>query len=216
MNNAIELHNVSRIFSNKSQKNKVALDRVSFKVEKGTIHGLIGPNGAGKSTTMKILSTLLLPTSGIVKINGAELTENLQKIRQDINFVYGGERDLYWRLSGRDNLQYFAALYNVASDKRDTKISHLLKRVGLEEAKDNLVETYSKGMRQRLQIARSLLNDPKILLLDEPTVGLDQENSEKFKKIVQDLINSGKSILNFFNFIFRMHQTVSKFTIISH
>ena len=124
-----------------------------------------------------------------------QLTENLQKIRQDINFVYGGERDLYWRLSGRDNLQYFAALYNVASDKRDAKISHLLKIVGLEEAKDNLVETYSKGMRQRLQIARSLLNDPKILLLDEPTVGLDQENSEKFKKIVQDLINSGKSIL---------------------
>ena len=112
MDNAIELQNVSRIFSNKSQKNKVALDRVSFKVEKGTIHGLIGPNGAGKSTTMKILSTLLLPTSGIVKINGTELTENLQKIRQDINFVYGGERDLYWRLSGRDNLQYFAALYN--------------------------------------------------------------------------------------------------------
>lgn len=216
MDNAIELQNVSRIFSNKSQKNKVALDRVSFKVEKGTIHGLIGPNGAGKSTTMKILSTLLLPTSGIVKINGTKLTENLQKIRQDINFVYGGERDLYWRLSGRDNLQYFAALYNVASDKRDAKISHLLKIVGLEEAKDNLVETYSKGMRQRLQIARSLLNDPKILLLDEPTVGLDQENSEKFKKIVQDLINSGKSILFTSHYLEEIEDLCNTITILNH
>lgn len=214
---AIRLENISRRFSNKNAHvNNLALKNVSFNVKRGTIHGLIGPNGAGKSTTMKILSTLLLPSSGHAYINNLEISQNLLATRKLINFVYGGERDLYWRLSGVDNLKYFAALYNLDRTKQDQMIKHLLDLVGLSAAKDRLVETYSKGMKQRLQIARGLLNNPQVLLLDEPTIGLDQESSEVFKKIIQRLINDGTSILFTSHYLEEIEDLCDSITILNH
>lgn len=146
---------------------------MSFDVHKGEIFGLLGPNGAGKTTTIKILTTLLAPTAGRAKVLGHDTFGDEQRLRSKINFIFGGERSLYWRLSAYDNLRYFASLYKVPTSVQKERIPYLLDMVGLLDKQDLKVETFSKGMKQRLQIARGLINDPEVLFLDEPTIGLD-------------------------------------------
>lgn len=131
-----------------------AVDGIDFNVNKGEIFGLLGENGAGKTTTIKMLITLLAPTSGVCKVLGFDTYKEADKIREKINFVFGGEMGVYRRLSARDNLLYFAGLYKIKGKEAKKRTEELLKLVELEEAADRLVETYSKGMIQRLQISR--------------------------------------------------------------
>src|SRR5919199_557922 len=172
-----------------------ALRGVSFGVERGELFGLLGPNGAGKTTMIKVLTTLLLPTSGSARVLGYDVRREARRIRGRIGYVFGGDRGLYDRLSALDNLRYFADLYRVPPAKRSARIDSLLELVELKGRERERVETYSRGMKQRLHIARGLLHDPEILFLDEPTIGLDPVGARELRDTIAGLHAAGKTIL---------------------
>lgn len=201
MENIIEVRDLCRtyittkgVFRKKKQKVE-AVRGISFTVDRGEIFGLLGQNGAGKTTTIKMLTTLLAPTSGTCKVLGFDTFGQEKQIRRWINFIFGGEMGIYRRLSARDNLRYFGNLYLLEPKVRDARIAEILKLVELEEAADRLAETYSKGMIQRLQIARGLINDPEILFMDEPTVGLDPLGARMLRDIIRKLKEEGRTVL---------------------
>lgn len=191
---AINVKNLRRVYKTKKGE-VVAINNLSFDIEKGEIFGLLGPNGAGKTTTIKILSTLLLPSMGEVTINSMDLIKDRNQIRHQIGIILGGERGLYWRLTARENLYYFAELYNLSRKEYKKRVDSLLNLVGLENSADRLVETYSKGMKQRLHFARGLLNSPEIIFMDEPTLGLDPHVAVYLRGLVKDLSKKGTTIL---------------------
>jgi ABC-2 type transport system ATP-binding protein len=174
-----------------------ALDSVDFEIEEGELFGLLGPNGAGKTTTVKILCTLLEPTGGHAFVKGYDVVKDANKVRKIVNMVAGGERMLYYRLTGRENLNYFAALYDVPKRDIPNRVNTLLELVGLSDRADDEVEKYSKGMRQRLQVCRGLINDPQVLFLDEPTLGLDVNIAKDIRKFICEKIvrEQGKTVL---------------------
>lgn len=172
-----------------------AVKGISFEVKRGEIFGLLGQNGAGKTTTIKMLITLLAPTEGTCKVLGYDTFGQEEKIRNQINFIFGGELGVYRRLSARDNLRYFANLYHIKPVIAKDRIDAILELVGLKEKADVLVETYSKGMIQRLQIARGLINDPEVIFMDEPTVGLDPLGAKMLRDIIRKLKENGKTVL---------------------
>ena len=206
--NAIELHEIHRTFRTttgtlrRHRKDVVALDGLSLAVPEGELFGLLGPNGAGKTTTIKILTTLLIPTSGTATIHGHDVVREAKHIRKRIGFVFGGERGLYYRLSGADNLRYFAELYGVAPREIGPRVVELLALVGLTDRADERVEGYSRGMKQRLHLARMLLHRPEILFLDEPTIGLDPIGARELRKIVTDLHAQGTTIVLTTHYLF--------------
>ena len=173
----------------------VAVDGVSFEVRPGEVFGLLGPNGAGKSTTIRILSTLIEPTSGTASICGHDVRTEPAAARACLGVVMAGERHLYWKLTGRENLEYFATLYHVPARSIPGRVRNLLDRLGLSERADELVERYSTGMRQRLSIARALVHDPPALLLDEPTLGLDPQAARALRELILELRAEGRAIL---------------------
>src|SRR5436190_20442404 len=150
-----------------------AVKGVIFEIEKGELFGLLGPNGAGKTTTIKMLITLLIPTSGTARVLGHDVVKEPREVRKRIGYVFGGERGVYERLSGYDNLRYFAELYGVPPKEQRSRIELLLEMVGLKGREHERAEGYSRGMKQRLHVARGLLHDPDVVFLDEPTIGLD-------------------------------------------
>jgi ABC-2 type transport system ATP-binding protein len=172
-----------------------ALCGVSFAVERGELFGLLGPNGAGKTTMIKVLTTLLLPTSGTARVLGFDVRRQARQIRGRVGYVFGGDRGLYDRLSAYDNLRYFADLYRVPPRDRRMRIDSLLEMVELKGRERERVETYSRGMRQRLHIARGLLHDPELLFLDEPTIGLDPVGARELRDTIGALHQAGKTIL---------------------
>lgn len=180
----------------KSVRTIEAVRNVSLKVEAGTIVGLLGINGAGKTTTIKMLSTLLLPSSGTIHLDGVDALANPIEIKRRINMVAGGERSCYTRLSARQNMEYFAALYGVPKKIAVKRIEELICLVGLEDFVDIPVERYSKGMKQRLQIARGMINDPSIIFFDEPTLGLDIAIARQMQDYLKQLaVQRGKGLL---------------------
>jgi ABC-2 type transport system ATP-binding protein len=199
--NAIEVSHLRRTFKSyigvirRTAKEVVGVDDISFAVGDGELFGLLGPNGAGKTTTIKMLTTLLIPTSGSASIRGMDVVKQAQDVRKRIGFIFGGERGLYWRLSGIDNLRYFASLYGVDPDVSKKRIPYLLELVGLKGRGDEKVEGYSRGMKQRLHVARTLLHDPEVLFLDEPTIGLDPVGARDFRQVILDLQSAKKTIL---------------------
>lgn len=178
------------------KKEVVALKNLDLEIRPGEIVGLLGINGAGKTTTIKMLSTLLMPTAGSIVIDGIDALKEPMKVKKMVNMIAGGERMLYWRLTARENLSYFGSLYGLSGKALTERISALLKEVDLEEAADTPVERYSKGMKQRLQIARGLINDPSYLFLDEPTLGLDAPIAKHLRERIRDMaVQEGKGIL---------------------
>src|SRR5919197_593787 len=172
-----------------------ALQGISFEVERGELFGLLGPNGAGKTTMIKVLTTLLLPTSGTARVLGFDVRGQARQIRPRVGYVFGGDRGLYDRLSAYDNLRYFADLYRVPPRARRERIDSLLEMVELKGRERERVETYSRGMKQRLHIARGLLHDPELLFLDEPTIGLDPLGARELRDTIANLHQAGKTIL---------------------
>ena len=172
-----------------------AVDGVSLQIKRGEVFGLLGPNGAGKTTTIRMLCTLLEPTSGTARVNDFDIIQDANRVRQSLGTVLAGERSIYWKLTARENLEYFAALYHVPPKSAKARVSELLERMELSERADELVEKYSTGMKQRVAISRALLARPPILLLDEPTLGLDPQAARKVRQLIDELRNEGHTIL---------------------
>lgn len=179
----LETINLRKVYKTK-EKELVAVDNLNMQVEQGKITGLLGMNGAGKTTTIKMLTTLLKPTSGKVMYDGIDAEDNIEDVKRKINVISGGERGLYDRLTGMENMDYFGALYGV---KDRVFKEALLSKVGLENAVNQPVEQYSKGMKQRLKIAKGLLNNPDYLFLDEPTIGLDIMVAHDFRDSINKM-----------------------------
>jgi ABC-2 type transport system ATP-binding protein len=220
--NAIEVKNLRRIYKanigviRRSIKEVVAVDDVSFEVQPGELFGLLGPNGAGKTTTVKMLTTLLIPTSGNVSILGHDVVRDAEAIRPRIGFIFGGERGLYWRLSAIDNLRYFAALYQLDAETTKKRIPYLLELVGLSDRAKEKVEGYSRGMKQRLHIARTLLHDPEMLFLDEPSIGLDPVAAREMRQTILDLQSQKKTILLTTHYMFEADTLCQRIGVINH
>lgn len=188
----------------RKKKEIVALDGVDLSIEPGELFGLLGPNGAGKTTITRILATVLLPTSGSAQVFGLDIIKEVKAIRPRIGLVFGGERGLYWRLSGKDNLQYFADLYKVPPEVAKKRIPELLELVGMADRANERVEGYSRGMKQRLHIARGLIHDPELFFLDEPTIGLDPLAARDLREVIRRLNQAGKTIFLTSHYMFEI------------
>ena len=192
MNNILQVKHLIETYKDKNQKFQ-ALDDVSFTIAQGEILALLGPNGAGKTTTVSIIGGYLLPTSGQVVLNGQDITT--ARKRPSIGVSFGGDLGFYRNATAKQNLQFFADLAKVPFRKQKTEIQRVLSIVELDNVANKKVGKFSKGMTQRLHIARSLLNNPSLLLLDEPTSGLDVEIAQSVQKTIKKLADSGISIL---------------------
>jgi ABC-2 type transport system ATP-binding protein len=169
----------------RSRQATTVVDRVSFDVYAGEIFGVLGPNGAGKTTIFKMLSTMILPDAGTATVYGSDVYKDQSAVRRTVAAVSSDERSLNWRLSARENLRLFAALHGVRSNEIDCRIVAVLETVGLESTGRKLVAEFSSGMRQRLLIARALLSQPRVLLLDEPTRALDPISAQEFRAFLR-------------------------------
>jgi len=180
----------------KSQKSSVeALQSVSLDVQAGEVFGLLGPNGAGKTTLIKILTTLLLPTAGDAWVNGYHVLRQENQVRASVGCMLMGERGLYWKLTGRENLEYFGALYHLPPDERKRKAQEIIDLLGLKDLADRTVETYSSGQKMSLAFGKALINDAPLLVLDEPTNTLDVPSASELRATVRDLNAQGKTII---------------------
>jgi ABC-2 type transport system ATP-binding protein len=219
--NAIAVSHLRRTFKSnigvirRTTREIVAVDDVSFEIQEGELFGLLGPNGAGKTTTVKMLTTLLIPTGGSASVKGFDVVNQADEVRKRIGFIFGGERGLYWRLSGIDNLRYFASLYSIDPDVTKKRISYLLDMVGLNGRGDEKVQGYSRGMKQRLHVARTLLHDPDVLFLDEPTLGLDPVGAREFRQVILNLQSEKKTILLTTHYMFEADALCDRIAVIN-
>ncbi|HEX8991318.1 MAG TPA: ABC transporter ATP-binding protein [Anaerolineales bacterium] len=219
---AIQVSHLRRVFKTytgvirRTAREIIAVEDLSFTIAMGELFGLLGPNGAGKTTTVKMLVTLLIPTSGFASIQGLDVVKRAEQVRRRIGFIFGGERGLYWRLSGIDNLRYFASLYGVDPEVSKKRIPYLLEMVGLQGRGDEKVEGFSRGMKQRLHVARTLLHDPEVLFLDEPTIGLDPVGAREFRQMIRNLQSEKKTILLTTHYMFEADELCNRIAVINH
>lgn len=181
MSSAIKTRNLEKTYNGDT-----AVNGISFEVDEGEIFGLLGPNGAGKTTTTGMLSTLVKISSGSAKVNGFDVETEQNKVRDSIGVVFQETALDDW-LTGRENMEFHARMYGIPKDQREEKMSELLELVDLTEDADKQVENYSGGMKRRLEIARGLLQEPEVLFLDEPTLGLDAETRRDIWEYIEDL-----------------------------
>ena len=208
MNPIIELHNLKKsyprvrryrdFFVNPFERTHVhALNGLDLTVRPAECFVLLGPNGAGKTTLIKILSTLVLPTEGRALVNGLDVQIQGREVRRTIGYILSDERSFYWRLTGRQNLNFFAVLNNLYGDLLKQRIEEIIERLDMGEEVDRMFKDYSTGMRQKLAIARGLLTDPSILFLDEPTRSLDPLSAERVRSLIQNKLvrEWGKTVM---------------------
>jgi ABC-2 type transport system ATP-binding protein len=207
----IEIESLTHIYSGDVK----ALDDLTFSVEKGTIIGLLGPNGAGKSTCVKMITGLLKATSGIVKVGGFTVSDNLSQVRKLIGFM-PQETALYQDLTAQEALEYHADIYGVSKNERDDRIASMLELAGLTHRKDDLVKTYSGGMKRRLALVRSLLHESELLILDEMSLGVDVQSRNLIWQQVKDLKAQGKTILFCTNYMDEADELADKLYILDH
>lgn len=188
-NNLIDIKGITKIFGEKT-----VVDNISFSVEKGQIFGLLGPNGAGKTTLIRILSTLLLPTRGTAIINGNDILTKQLEVRRSIGLLPENPC-IYEKLSVYENIRYFTVLYDIPRNKREDRIKDILNLFHLDDRKKDLAGTLSKGLKQRLSLSLTLLNNPKILFLDEPMSGLDVSSKKDIKDLILKLSNEERGII---------------------
>lgn len=209
--NIIEVDSLVKKF-----KDFKAVDTISFEVKRGEIFAFLGPNGAGKTTTIKMLTTLLTPTSGKIELNGINPEKEPHKARENFGIVFQ-DPSLDEELTAKENLEFHAALYNVPVDVRKERIEELMKFVELWERRDSLVKTFSGGMKRRLEIARGLLHHPKIFFLDEPTLGLDPQTRTHIWDYIKKL-NKSEGITVFFttHYMEEADKVAQRIAIIDH
>jgi ABC-2 type transport system ATP-binding protein len=203
MNTPVKIQNLKKTYYAKqrqglfksTEKEVHALKGISLEINKGEIFGLLGPNGAGKTTLIKCLATLLLPTGGSAWLNGYELTKEDNAIRASIGCMLMGERGLYWKLTGRENLIFFGALYHLLPEERKRRTAEVIARLDMGEFADRPVESYSSGQKMKLAFGKALINDAPLLILDEPTNTLDLPSARGLRAIVRELNEQGKTVI---------------------
>lgn len=201
----------------KTKESIEAIKGLNLNIKKGSIHGLLGINGAGKTTAIKILTTLLEPTSGQAYVCGYNILKEKKAIRKQVGLVLGGQNMVYLRLTAIENLKYFGSLYGIPNKELDIKTNELLSIVGLNDVKNIRVEQFSQGMKQRLQIARALINDPAVLFLDEPTVGLDVIISKEIRKTIKNIVlEKNITVLLTTHYMQEAEELTSEITILHH
>ena len=217
---AVEARDLRRSFKTKqgvlrpTRGTVEAVKGVSFDIAPGELFGLLGPNGAGKTTTIKMLITLLIPTAGSARVLGHDVVADVREVRRRIGYVFGGDRGLYERLSGLDNLRYFSELYGVPPREQKARIGGLLELVGLTGREGERVEGYSRGMRQRLHIARGLLHDPDVFFLDEPSIGIDPVGARELRATIAGLREQGKTVLLTTHYMFEADELCDRIAVI--
>lgn len=176
---------------------KVALDGVSLSVPAGETFGLLGPNGAGKTTMVKILSTLISPTTGVARVAGYDVMRHAPQVRRSIGLVYGDARSFFWRLSLVENLRFFSALSEIPAEIARRRIPELIELVGLADAAHVRMHSFSSGMKQRAAIARGLLSDPAIVFLDEPTASVDPVGAAEIRRMIRERVarDGGRTVI---------------------
>ena len=208
---------ISNLFKRQTQSVN-AIDNLNFSVKKGELFGLLGPNGAGKTTLVKILCTLLPPDKGTAIVNGFDVAKQQMQVKQSIGTLFSvGERGFFWRLSGYSNLEFFAAINNVPRSGRKQRIMDVLELVGLKEKAFVVFQRYSGGMKRKLGLARALLADPPILLLDEPTTGLDVTSSRNIRDFIKNDLSKkhGKTVLYTTHYIEEVSQMCDRVAIMN-
>jgi sodium transport system ATP-binding protein len=186
----IRVENLSKSF-----KKLTAVDNISFSVKEGEILGLVGENGAGKTTTLRMLATMLEPSKGKITINSFSVDKDAQKIRGEVGILFGGEVGLYDRLSARENMQYFAELNGMSKELVKERINYLAKKLEMEEYLDRRVGKFSRGMKQKVAIGRSIVHNPSVMLFDEPTAGLDVSAARIVQDFIEECKNDNKAIV---------------------
>ena len=179
----------------KSFKKTIVVNNISFEVNSGEIVGLLGENGAGKTTTLRMISTMLKINDGEILVNNINVTKEPEKVRSEIGILFGGDVGLYDRLSGRENIRYFANLYGINKTDADKRITELAKDFNMEDYIDKPVGKYSRGMKQKISIARSIVHNPSVMLFDEPTTGLDVSAARTVQEFILKCKSENKTIL---------------------
>lgn len=224
MANALSTQNLSKTYQTKqraglfksTRRSVEALKDVTLSVEPGEIFGLLGPNGAGKTTLIKIITTLLLPSSGEAWINGFNVEKQANQVRASVGCMLMGERGLYWKLTARENLEYFAALYHLNPKLLKQRTQEILELIDLADIADRTVETYSSGQKMKLAFGKSLINDAPLLILDEPTNTLDVPSASDLRAIVRRMNQEGKTIIYTTHIMSEAETLCNRVAIIDH
>lgn len=186
----LKVKNLSKKF-----KAFTAVDNISFEVKSGEIVGLLGENGAGKTTTMRVIATMMTPSKGEVKVNNFTITKEPDNVRKNLGVLFGGDVGLYDRLTARENIAYFAELNGLSKAETEERIKYLAKACQITDFMDKKAKGFSRGMRQKVSIARSIVHDPKVMLFDEPTTGLDISAARSIHDFIRQCKKEGKAIL---------------------
>ncbi len=194
MNAPVVVRNLSKTFYDEGRGEIKAVDSISFECNEGEVFGLLGANGAGKTTTLRMLSTILAPSSGSAALMGNDVINNPEGVRKNLGF-YSATTSLYPRLTARETIDFFARINQYPTDRVKERVEYLIKRFGLEKYADARIEKLSSGMKQKISIARTIAHNPSILIFDEPTVGLDVLNALEVQESIAELRAEGKTII---------------------
>jgi ABC-2 type transport system ATP-binding protein len=206
MNGAININNLTKRFPRTSGYRDLlpfrrrewveAVKDVSLEIKEGEFFGMLGPNGAGKTTLIKMLCCLVLPNSGTAEVFGHDVAKDAQSVKETVGLISAEERSFFWRITGRENLRFYASLYHIPKKQANTRINELLELVGLADEGDTRFQNYSTGMRQKLAIARGLLSEPRLLFVDEPTRSLDPVSAQAVRHFLKEKIaGEGKTVV---------------------
>ena len=195
----IQVKNLTKVFHDKKRGKITAVNNIDFHCQRGQIFGLLGPNGAGKTTTLRILATMMAPTSGEVLVNGYNVVKAAHKVRQNIGFL-SGETGLYDRFTPRETIRFFGKINGMSENEIDKRMTQIFQILGMKHFQDVRVDKLSTGMKQKLSIARAIIHNPPVLIFDEPTVGLDVITARVVIEYIREFRDQGKCI------IFSTHQ----------
>jgi len=190
----VTVTNLTKLFYDEARGEVRAVDGISFECKPGEIFGLLGANGAGKTTTLRLLATILSPTSGSARVMGYEISQEPEEVRRNLGF-YSASTALYPRLTARETLQFFARINHYPDKDRDARVNYLISRFGIESYVNARIDRLSSGMKQKVSIARTVVHDPPVLIFDEPTVGLDVLNALEMQQVLGEFRDEGKTII---------------------
>lgn len=216
MTTAIETRHLTKRYGTSAQT--AAVQDVSLVIPQGELFGLFGANGAGKSTLIRLLTTLLAPTSGDALVNGFDVVRQPEAVRASVGMVFSNENSFYGRLTGRENLNFFAVLQNVPRKKIGARVEQLLSMFALDRSAGTMFQTYSTGMRQKMNVARALLHDPPILFLDEPTKGMDVQTADTVRALLKQEIvgRQGKTVFLTTHDLYEMEHLCDRIGVLAH